>query len=411
MNIDMNLREFIYALSDSLDFVGVDDVFHGKRVGYMASLCAVELGFSQKLVSDIIEMGLLHDCGVSNTGVHERLVTEFHWKDSQIHCIRGEELLKSSNLLNKYAKVIKYHHTKWEDLQKDTQVEEEIAFLANLIFMTDRVDALNAKYSYLDVNEKMKKIQEEMRDKTNFFSPMLLDTLMKVSSNQAFWYGLESLSITEYLEEWKNKGEVKAYGFKDIEELVKIFAYIVDFKSKFTAEHSLGVALIAKELAKEYGISDKNINKIELAGLLHDLGKLRVPDEILDKPSKLNDSELSVMNKHSFDTYAILRKIKGFEDIALWAGLHHEKLDGHGYPYGLGQQKIPDEAKVIAVADIFQALVQNRPYRNTLSKEKVIEIVLDMTNKGQIDKNIVSLIENRLDFYYDLALNPENYKG
>jgi HD-GYP domain-containing protein (c-di-GMP phosphodiesterase class II) len=410
MKISINLREFIFALSDALDFVGVDDIFHGKRVGYMASLCASEIGYSVDQISDIIEMGLLHDCGVSNTGTHERLVTEFHWKDSEVHCIRGEELLNESTLLKKYATVIRYHHTKWEDLQS-IHISQEHKNLANLIFLTDRVDALNAKYSYQDINEKIKTIQNEIKDKTDFFSPMLIEAFLRVSKSQAFWYGLESLSITEFLEEWKDVDEIREYSFCDIEELVRIFAYIVDFKSPFTAEHSLGVALVAKELAKEFGFSQNIINKIELAGFLHDLGKLRIPDSILDKPTKLNANELSIMNKHSFDTYFILRKIKGFEDIAKWAGLHHEKLDGNGYPYGLDKPQIPDEAKVIAIADIFQALVQKRPYRDTLSKERVVEIMDSMENENKIDKKIYSFIKNKLEFYYDLALNPQNYKG
>lgn len=408
MKMTINLREFIFALSDALDFVGVDDAFHGKRVGYMASLCAKEMGYDPILVSDIIEMGLLHDCGVSNTGIHERLVTEFHWEGSQEHCLRGEKLLSSSTILTKYSQVIRYHHTKWEELQS-IDIDDDTKLLTNLIFMTDRVDALNAKYASLDVNHRLKTIQEEMIQKTDFFAKDLLDVFVKVSTNQAFWYGLDSTAIIEYLEDWKNSGTKEIFYFLNIKELVSIFAQIVDYKSKFTAEHSLGVALVAKELAMQMGFSIDTIHMIELAGYLHDLGKLRVPDSILDKPSKLDENELSIINRHSFDTNYILKKIGGFEEIAHWSGMHHEKLNGHGYPYGYDDIIIPTEARIITVADIFQALVQNRPYRGTLPKEKVISIVEDMANKGEIDKDIVRFISSKLDHYYDLALNPHNY--
>jgi HD-GYP domain-containing protein (c-di-GMP phosphodiesterase class II) len=408
MDMEINLREFIYALSDSLDFVGVDDIFHGKRVGYMAAQCAKSMGYSDSQVSDIIEMGLLHDCGVSNTGVHERLVMEFHWESSQEHCIRGRDLLQLSSLLSKYSTVIEYHHTKWCEL-KDKDIDEETKRLANLIFMTDRVDALNAKYATLDVHSKMKYIHDEMRRKVDFFATDLLEVFLDVSSKEAFWYGLDNNAINEYLEEWKNEIKPTKYSYTSIKELVKLFSYIVDFKSPFTAEHSLGVALVAKEIATQMNLADDTIKKIELSGYLHDLGKLRVPDTILDKPDKLNDYELAVINRHSFDTYYILRKISGFEDIAKWAGLHHEKLDGHGYPFGSEEKDIPIEAKVITIADIFQALIQDRPYRGTLSKEKVLAIFDDMLAKHEIDKDIFALVQDRVDYYYDLALNPHNY--
>jgi HD-GYP domain-containing protein (c-di-GMP phosphodiesterase class II) len=408
MKLEINLREFIYALSDSLDFVGVDDIFHGKRVGYMAAECAKAMGYDKELVSDIVEMGLLHDCGVSNTGVHEKLVSEFHWESSQEHCIRGRDLLNSSSLLSKYATIIEYHHTKWIDLV-DIDIDKNIKKLANLIFMVDRVDALNAKYSSLDVHSKIKYIQDEMSHKVNFFDSELLEVFLKVSAKEAFWYGLDNNAVNEYLEEWKDEIDAISYQFDDIKDLVKLFSYIVDFKSPFTAEHSLGVALVAKEMALDMRLSEVVASKIELAGYLHDLGKLRVPDMILDKPSKLNEYEVSVMNRHSFDTYYILRKITGLEDIAIWAGLHHEKLDGHGYPFGVGSKKIPIEAKVITVADIFQALVQDRPYRGTLSKQKVVDILHSMIADGEIDKDIFDIVESRLDFYYDLALHPQNY--
>jgi putative nucleotidyltransferase with HDIG domain len=409
MKLDVNLREFIYALSDSLDFVGVDDIFHGKRVGYMASICAKHMGYSDQEVSDIIEMGLLHDCGVSNTGVHEKLVSEFHWESSQEHCRRGDELLKRSKLLSKYADVILYHHTKKIELDS-IEIPIERKKLTNLIFMVDRVDALNAKYISLDIHSKMRMIRTEMQDRVDFFYDDLLETFLEVSSKEAFWYGLDNSDVNEYLEEWKNEVSKSSYEYEDIKDLIKIFSYIVDYKSEFTAEHSLGVALVAKELAKDMRLNETTANKIELAGYLHDLGKLRVPDSILDKPSKLNDYELSVMNRHSFDTYYILRKISGLEDVAKWAGLHHEKLDGHGYPFGVDSGEIPIEAKVITVADIFQALVQKRPYRDTLDIDTILKIFDDMIDKGEIDKDIFAYIQKRVDFYYDLSLHPEKYE-
>ena len=109
----------------------------------------------------------------------------------------------------------------------------------------------------------------------------------------------------------------------------------MDAKSPFTAEHSVGVSRLARFLAERLGVSIENCEKLEIAGLLHDLGKLRVPDEILEKPGRLDKRERKIINTHSYETFQILRNIRGFEEITRWAAYHHEEPDGSGYPFHL----------------------------------------------------------------------------
>jgi putative nucleotidyltransferase with HDIG domain len=122
-----------------------------------------------------------------------------------------------------------------------------------------------------------------------------------------------------------------------LKQLATLFSCIVDAKSPFTAHHSLGVAGLSRWLAEKMGLPTARCEQLEIAALLHDLGKLRVPDEILEKPAGLNPHERSLINAHSFETYQILRHIHGFEEIACWAAYHHEEPDGHGYPFHLGR--------------------------------------------------------------------------
>ncbi|WP_230369876.1 hypothetical protein [Paludibacterium denitrificans] len=145
MNIQADLRHVIYALSDALDLVGVDDVSHGKRVGIMAAECAKVQGLAEAEQIFLFDLGMLHDIGVSNTQTHSKLVGEFDWDGSQLHARIGGALLSTFAPLARMGLPVHYHHTRWEHLLRDG-VDDSVARLANQIYLVDRVDALAAPY-------------------------------------------------------------------------------------------------------------------------------------------------------------------------------------------------------------------------------------------------------------------------
>jgi HD-GYP domain-containing protein (c-di-GMP phosphodiesterase class II) len=151
------------------------------------------------------------------------------------------------------------------------------------------------------------------------------------------------------------------------------------------------VSRLARLLAEKMGVSQDHCEKLEVAGLLHDLGKLRVPDEILNKPGKLDVHERQIMNAHSFETYQILRKIDGFAEIALWAAYHHEEPQGTGYPFHVPEKELSLEARILRVADIFQAIAQNRPYRQGMTVEQIQAVLLDLSSQGKLDAQVVNV--------------------
>lgn len=397
MTIHADLRQVIYALSDALDLVGIDDVGHGKRVGVMAAECAKALHWSKEEVLFLFELGVLHDIGVSTTTTHQHLVSEFDWAGSQAHTIVGHDLLRDFAPLANMALPIRYHHTRWDILVREGVVPD-IAMQANLILLVDRVDAvMTPYYAAGKVLQHHKNIQQEIvARKGTYFDPRLVDVFMSISSHEAFWLRLEPKALAGYMADMSRISHPYAATHAELRQLAEIFARIVDTKSPFTLTHSRGVARVAKLLARHMGVSEEQCEKLEIAGLLHDLGKLRVPDEILDKPAELDTDERLVMNAHSFETMQILRNIRGFEDIRLWAANHHEEPGGRGYPYGLEGADLPLEARILRVADIFQAMVQDRPYRKGLSLEAASRFMKDLENRGRIDAQIGDVLQAHL---------------
>lgn len=393
MNFHADLHHVIYALSDALDLVGVDDVAHGKRVGIMAAECGKVLGEPQAEIDFLFELGMLHDIGVSSTQTHHHLVAEFDWGGSQQHTIVGHDLLKDFAPLADMALPIRYHHTKWSTLSKD-KLDPVLARQANLIFLADRVDTLAAPY-YADntVLLHVAEIRAEIQRRADsYFSPELVDAFMTASRTEAFWLLLEPRSIQSYLQErLAQTARARASG-SELKQVAYLFAQIVDAKSPFTAQHSQGVANLARLLAEKMGVAPANFDKIEIAGLLHDLGKLRVPDEILDKPFPLDERERKIINAHSFETFQILHGIKGFEEVSAWAGYHHEEPGGGGYPFHVLGENLPLEARILRVADIFQAMVQDRPYRAGLSQEAVLEFMHGLMDRGLVEPEIYATL-------------------
>lgn len=402
MNYTIQRREVCYALSEALDYVGIDDTLHGKRVAYMAAEIGRKALFTHEETDKIIIMGMLHDCGVSSTDVHSYLVSELDWDNSQVHCIRGAKLLEQTGIYHEYAPVIYYHHTHWNNFP-DT-VDEKTKLYANIIYLADRIDALCSQVGNLSKHNQKTIITTILEYKGEMFAPELVDAFVHLSESDAFWFYLDPDSLHGYFREWIDQQPMVEVSYDFIKKIALMFSEIVDAKSNFTSEHSHCVASLARYLSILHGLNQSSQEVIEIAALLHDLGKLRVADAILHKPAPLDEDERSLMNRHGFDSHAILRQIKGFEKIALIASLHHETLDGKGYPYQIEGDAIPIEARILAVADIFQALVQDRPYRKGLSAHETLDILNKMASEGKIDTSIVLDVANNLSECYRYAL-------
>ncbi len=403
--ITVDLHQAVCALAEALSLVGVDEHQHSERVACMAVECAQNLRWEQEALDDLFHAGLLHDCGVSSSQVHRYLISEMDWEGAELHCVLGEYYLSNFPPLAQLAPMIRYHHTHWENL-KDLDLPEKTKLTSNLIYLVDRVDALRADLlrQGKGLHEMMIEIRQTITTyRHSHFAPQLVDCFLHTAENDAYWLSLEPLNLIEKLQQMGNHHKQVLSDYEDVRKLSRIFAHIVDAKSDFTFDHSLGVAQLACHLSELADLPQHRVAMIEIAALLHDLGKLGVPDEILDKPSPLSAEETLIMHRHSYDTFRILRHIEGFEQIAEWAGNHHETLLGDGYPFQYEHTELTIEARIIAVADIFQALAQKRPYRRALSAREIIEILQGMAIQGRIDSDLVNLVTNNLDSCYSAA--------
>jgi putative nucleotidyltransferase with HDIG domain len=177
---------------------------------------------------------------------------------------------------------------------------------------------------------------------------------------------------------------------------VRALAYTIDAKDRYTSGHSQRVANYSLELAKRMGKSKEEQQIIYHAGLLHDVGKIRVPEEVINKPGKLNEDEFNQIKMHPVSGYHILKDIYDDKRIATGAKYHHERYDGTGYPNGLSGSNIPEIARIIGVADAYDAMASNRSYRSALPQEAVRSEIYNGRGK-QFDPEIADIMLTMID--------------
>lgn len=401
----VDIHNAITALSGALDLVGVDEVRHGKRVAIMAKAIAEQLDWPEDECLSILYAGMLHDVGVSRVHEHHQLTDTLEWEGAEDHCIRGADYLSACQPVEQLATEVRYHHTRWEKLL-ELPISELTRLRANLLFLADRIDVLQAPFlsreqilvEYPAILARIKSLSGVL------FAPKLVDAFAEIGNVQAFWLAMEPEYLDEDLRIIGSRLPSTQMDVTALKELARLFSRAVDAKSPFTVEHSQRVALIARHLAGEFGREGRQLEYIEIAGLLHDIGKLRVSEDIIDKPGSLTPAERATMQRHSYDTFRILQRVFVDSKIPVWAGFHHETLIGDGYPFRTRHLELDLECRIIAVADIFQALAQDRPYRKTMGLEYILCDLQARVTEGRLDADVVAKLTGNAEFYYRLAV-------
>lgn len=234
----------------------------------------------------------------------------------------------------------------------------------------------------------------------SWFDPELVSALLNTRIDAAFWRNLEIASVGSLVRPLEPADRVVIADEERLDKVAEAFAQVIDAKSPYTASHSLGVATIAVGISRVMDEPENNVRDMWRAGLLHDIGKLGVPNTILDKPDKLTNEEWRVVREHPRYSAEILGRITAFADLAPMAAAHHERLDGSGYHLGLSAPQLSRPARILAVADVCEALMADRPYRESLPTEKVIEII-ESDAPERLDVDCVDALKLFLDEYVE----------
>jgi putative nucleotidyltransferase with HDIG domain len=213
------------------------------------------------------------------------------------------------------------------------------------------------------------------RRRGRWFDPELVNAAVRMSKDGTLWSDLESPDLLHKVIALEPEQRRITANEDTIDNICQAFAEVIDAKSPFTYRHSSGVAEASMEIGRWFGMKPRDLKLLRRAALLHDLGKLNVPNTILEKPGKLTDEEWKVVKKHPYYTLEILRRIPGFEALGEEAAAHHEKLDGSGYWRGMVAEQLSTFARILAVADVFDALRAKRPYRDSTPLDKTFAIL------------------------------------
>lgn len=336
--LKISLVDLIVALSEAMDLVSPYLVNHHKRVAYIAQSIGAEFGLSPENQDELLIAGALHDSGALS--LKDRLTTlDFEMKNPYRHAELGYLLIRDFKPLSRVSLMVRYHHNWWHKEQGQASGEEEIPLGSHILHLADRVDVLIKRQE--EVLGQVRGICSKIREESNKrFMPDVVDAFMRLADKEYFWLDTVSPFLNHILSQRMGSSIVEV-DMETLLDLSRLFSKIIDFRSRFTATHSSGVAATAEALGRLLGFSEKECRMMKVAGYLHDLGKLAVPAEILEKPGRLTMEEFCIIKAHTFYTYRILERLEGLEIINTWASFHHERLDGKGYPFHHRAEDLP----------------------------------------------------------------------
>ncbi len=290
----------------------------------------------------------------------------------ETRCQRGADIARKMRFGEPVALGIKNLDEHWDGSGKPEGLKGTgISLYSRIALLAQVVDVFQ-----MAGNEEAARKEIKNRSGT-WFDPQLAVIFEKISARPSFWDSLNGEDIQEIIFELEPQASTVAVDEDYLDDIAAGFAEVVDSKSPFTKGHSERVTLFTDLIAEELGFTAERRRWLKRAALLHDIGKLGVSNTVLDKPGKLDAEEWVAMKLHAAHTETILSRISAFKELASIASAHHERLDGNGYPKGLKGDEITLESRILAVADIFDALTADRPYRAAMPVSKALSILAE----------------------------------
>jgi putative nucleotidyltransferase with HDIG domain len=415
--VDIRLSELVSALSHALDVTGGQPMGHAERTCLIGVRIADAVGLEPERRSSLFYALLLKDAGCSTTAaataeafgaddlrvkresrlidinrpalslgylrrnvapgapLRERarrlraVIAMSHGGVSELNrlrCSRGADIARGIGLDEEAATAIGQLFEHWDGQGHPGDLAGEgISLLARIACLSQTMEV------FWQQGGPAAAIHIARARRGTWFDPALVDAVDVLERDRAFW---ASLAVPD-VQSVEPADRVERADDDRLDRVAEAFASIVDAKSPYTARHSAGVAEIADGVAETLGLEGATRGMLRRAALLHDIGKLGVSNRILDKRGSLSDGEWTAMRRHPRLSLVILRGVPALADVARLAVMHHERLDGSGYPYAMTASELDLPARILQVADVAEALTAERPYRAALPVDEVLSIM------------------------------------
>jgi HD-GYP domain-containing protein (c-di-GMP phosphodiesterase class II) len=295
----------------------------------------------------------------------------------QARCDRGAEIVRMIGLSEGVADAIRALDEHWDGHGQPTGLAgEEIPLLGRILCLAQTAEIFYAAEGTDGAYDVA------ARRAGRWFDPDLVRALGAFRDDTGFWASLGDLDLAP----WEPPDRVLVADGPRLDNIAKAFAAIVDAKSPWTYHHSDRTSLVATNLGAALGFDTDELRDLRHVALLHDIGKLSISNRILDKPAGLSAAEFERVKEHPLFTQWVLERVSCFADLAPAASAHHERLDGGGYPRGLRADDLTMTMRVLAVADVYEALTSDRPYRDALSDKDALDLMrLDVPSRLDVD--------------------------
>ncbi len=295
----------------------------------------------------------------------------------QTRCDRGAEIARILGLSDSTADTIRNLDEHFDGCGQPSGVKgANIPLLARIAGLAQTVDVFVTEHGVSAALEMAR------ARSGRWFDPELVEAFSKFAGDASFWQSLEGSDALAAACLLEPGDKVVLAADETLDRITEGFAKVIDAKSPWTFRHSTGVAALAVGIGEALGLDEEAMRQLRRGALLHDIGKLGVSSRVLDKPGALDDDERRQMRDHAVFSGQILERVSPFRDLAAWASAHHERLDGRGYPSGLKGDQIRRETRILTVADICQAMSEERPYRAAQPRDAALKVLRAEIGKG-----------------------------
>jgi HD-GYP domain-containing protein (c-di-GMP phosphodiesterase class II) len=390
------MDSLIAAIAVALDIVEGEllgaSTHHGKRIAVLCSAMGRYLGLSEDDLSSLTSCALLHDNALTEYILSEREGWEQE-SNLKLHCQYGQRNADTLRFKSGIDGFILYHHERADGSGPYGKKTGEFPLGAELIAIADLLDV--SHHLQRTTPDQLPQLRKEIADNTGIiYTPIAAEAMLAVLDEDALLsLGDDRIhdAMNTLIPPWTIDTDSQV-----MLNLAGFVSHIIDYKSAFTRRHSSGIADKVWIMGEYYGYDHTLLSELYLAASLHDIGKLTIPSQILEKPGKLDEQEFNIIKGHVFKTYELLDGIEGFEKIREWASNHHEKLDGSGYFFGKKAEELDFNSRLMACIDIYQAVSEERPYHPARDHKTTMAILYDMAGKGYIDEKIVRDMDKAL---------------